>query len=391
MYGLTHNTDGSLLIREPKLIKVGIGLPRGKALNIWMERGKWRAKLGHKKDASEVKTFDTRQQAEQYYYDNKDKAPECNYPRKIGFFTFTRQTADGTLEPDFDAIEAHGDVPTEIDIVFLDDDPFDGAYQMWSQTKLLCKGDGITAERVLDMARGEHEQALAMAAAKDGQRFFPIINGCWTCGCPYAKEFESNGQVQPSPCKPGGDLKFQLLKSIKVGGTAYFHTTGRRSIQNLFSGLYRIKSLTGGRLAGVPLKMTLRPYKTNHNGQTATQYQVSIEFRADTIQALQKNLIEQALKFRSVSELYAPKASVRLIEASPEDSGVEIDEESMARAMTDEFYSAGVNEEDEPDSAETEPAKGTEAVKARLRKKAIAASKDPSHQPAQQTTEQAQQ
>ncbi len=42
-------------------------------------------------------------------------------PRKIGFFTFTRPAIqDGieVFEPDFEAIEAHGPTPTEIDIVF---------------------------------------------------------------------------------------------------------------------------------------------------------------------------------------------------------------------------------------------------------------------------------
>ena len=36
MFGITHETDGSLILREPRILKVGIGLPRGRALNCWI-------------------------------------------------------------------------------------------------------------------------------------------------------------------------------------------------------------------------------------------------------------------------------------------------------------------------------------------------------------------
>jgi hypothetical protein len=363
LFGITHHIDGSLLIREPRILKVGIGLPRGRALNVWIHNDKrWYFRIGVKGSDGKLKFetvhkagLATRAEAQRFYRENYAKAEPCNYPRKLGFFTFTRPVIgeDGTevFEPDFEAIEAHGPAPTEIDIVFLDDNPFSGAYQMWSTSELRCKGDGVNAQRVFSMAATDEEKRLVQEAKNAGKKYFPIIGGCWTNGCPYSKEgVDDRGRPQPSPCKPGGDLKFQLARNIRVGGTAYFHTSGYRSISHIFSSIERIKTLTGGRLAGIPLKMVLRPYRTKHNGQSATQYGVSLEFRAEDIESLRKNLMEQAFRFRQVLE---PGPARRLLDAPAEPVTEEEEEEELpinAQAMTDEFYA------DAGDTAEEEPA-----------------------------------
>lgn len=359
LFGITHEADGALIIREPRVLKVGIGLPKGKAINCWLHNdGKFKVRVGYKPEDAKTYTFTTAREASTFYHQNLAKAPVCPFPRKIGFFTFTRPVLqdDGgeIFEPDFEAIEAHGSTPTEIDVVFLDDNPFSGAYQMWSATELKCKGDGINASRVLSMAASEKEKELATEAKQAGEKFFPIIEGCWTKGCQYAKEFvDERGRAQPSPCKPGGDLKFQLAKNIRVGGTAFFHTSGYRSISHIFSSIERIKMLTGGRLAGIPLKMVLRPYKTKHNGQSATQYGVSLEFRAEDIESLRKNLLEQAWKFRTAA-LDQPD---RRMLSAPVEPVVEEDDEDppvlSAQAMSDEFYGG---EDDSSESAEDVPA-----------------------------------
>ncbi len=44
LYGITHQADGSLIIREPRILKVGIGLPRGPSINVWIAPdGKWKS------------------------------------------------------------------------------------------------------------------------------------------------------------------------------------------------------------------------------------------------------------------------------------------------------------------------------------------------------------
>lgn len=388
LFGITHDADGSVILREPKILKVGIGLPKGRGLNVWIHNdGRWYFRMAQRgpdgkiafKTVGNVKT---RQEAQQFYAENYAKAEVVNYPRKLGFFTFTRPTLqeDGTelFEPDWTAIETHGVMPTEIDVVFLDDNPFSGAYQMWSASELKCKGDGVNALRVLSMAATSEEKSLAEQAKREGDRYFPIVDGCWTRGCPYSKEtVDERGRTLPSACHPGGDLKFQLAQNIRVGGTAFFHTSGMRSISHIFSSLERIKTLTGGRLVGIPLKMVLRPYKTKHNGQPATQYGVSLEFRAEDIESLRKNLIEQAFKFRQMAAV-TPSSPRRLLEASSEPA-FEEDEDSpvSAQAMTDEFYPDGAAEEhaDVPQSPATPSGPSTSAAQATAQKTAELAEK----------------
>lgn len=313
MYGITHELDGRPRVRDVKLLKVGIGLPKGPAISTWIAPSKqWCVCIGYKPGAMKTTNFPDRAEAERFFNDNLAKAPTCPYPRKIGFFTFTRpvmqQDGSELFVPDWDAIEAHGSLPTEIDVVFLDDDPFHGAYQMWSSTELRCSGDGVNALRVVTLAATEEEKGIAADARAAGEKYFPVSR-CWTNDCPFSKEPEPG---KPSPCKPSGDLRFQLARRIRVGGTAYLHTNAIRSISQIFSSLYRVKALTGGRLTGIPMKMILRPYRTNHNGKAATQYGVSLDFRAEDIESLRRNLIEQAFEFH---RLAVPPAKPNMIDA----------------------------------------------------------------------------
>ena len=159
MFSVTHQEDGTPIMRESKLLKVGIGLPRGKALNVWItvQDGKrvWKVVSGYEPGKMQTWSFATRQEAEACYNAKIATAPICKYPRKISFFTFSRSvmTEDGeTFVPDFAAIEANGPTPTEIDIILFDDNPFTGSFQMWTTTEKKCQGDGINALRVLSMA-----------------------------------------------------------------------------------------------------------------------------------------------------------------------------------------------------------------------------------------------
>ena len=345
MYGLTHSEDGAPIIRESKLLKVSIGLPRGKALNVWTVRldgaVKWKIVLGYKENERKTFTLDTRAEAEACYAKYLPSAPICPYPRKIPFFTFTRPvlTDDGeTFVPDFAAIEAHGPAPTEIDVVFFDDAPFDGSYQMWSTSELKCKGDGINAMRVLTMAAPEIQKDFA------GERYFPIVGECFMRGCSFGAE---------KKCKPGGDLKFQLANNIRVGGTAYFHTTGYRSIGQIFSAIERIRILTRGRLVGLPLKMTLRGYRvTPQGGKTTTQYGVSLELRAEDMEKLRGLLMQNLWESPA-----AIGPAAKLIEEAPASLGSTI----SAQAMSDEFYPEADADEGEPEPERPPMAQATDA------------------------------
>jgi len=363
MFGLTHDLDGGLIIREPRILKVGIGLPKGPALNVWIAPdGKWKVRLGYDKEAKTA-SFANRKDAEDKFNATFASAPVCPYPRKIGYFTFSQPTigADGREQfvPDFDAIEAHGPTPTEIDIVLLDDAPFIGAFQMWSSSELLCRGDGATALRSVGIAATPEEKELAQEASASGEKLFPV-QGCWTGNCPYSKETVKNGKPQSSACKPGGDLKFQLVSNIRVGGTAYFHTTGFRSISSIFSSLHRVSTLTGGRLAGIPLKMVMRPFRANHNGQSATQYAVALEFRAPDVETLRRRLLENVFEIRKIAAGDAP-SPMRLIEAQEAGAVEDADDDPPigAAAIAAEFYPEADDPREGADTQESSPAAPT--------------------------------
>lgn len=332
MIGLTHSAEGLPVIREAKVLKVGIGHARGKACDVFVNSdGKWVVRSATEGPDKKLKfevvgTFALRSEAEAAFRIAWRKAPMCGYPRKTAYFNFTRpvMAEDGgeMYVPDFEAIEAHSFVdpnkpgmPTEIDIFFLDNDPFQGEYQNWSAAELKCHGDGVNALRSISMAQTPEEQALARTAKANGQKYFPVTNGCWTCNCPYTKEIAgANGRTQPAPCKPSGTLRFQMVRNPRIGGTAFFHSGSFKTIPQIFSALERIKGLTNGRLACIPLKMVVRSHKTNHNGQAAVQQNVSIEFRAEDMEHLRTMVLEQAWKFENLG-----MAAPRTLDAAPEE------------------------------------------------------------------------
>lgn len=387
LIGITNTADGTPIIRVPKMVKVSIGVPRGPALYVWIQRSEdgtrneWLYKMGTKAEGGRMEWNVSKERvpvlkedgtsnralAETKYWLYVKKAATANYPQKLPYFTFTRpEMVEGVEQfvPDFEAIERFGPTPTSIDVVFMDDVPFDGEYAMWSTSELKCHGDGVHALRKLAMAATDEEKALAAEAKARNDQFFPVITGCATTGCSYYRPtVDSKGKEIPALCKASFDLKFQLIHDIRVGSTSYFHTSGFRSISQLFSGLMQIQALTGGRLRGVPVRLNLRPYKTKHNGQAATQYGVYVEFRAGNVEALKKNLLEAASQFSGI----APAPKQIQAPAAPNASGlVDVSEDRpySASVVAAEFYpEAGVSEDDDEfgdgvndDSAPVHPA-----------------------------------
>lgn len=336
MYGVTHDLSGAPVVIEPKALKVGIGLAKGPAIHVYIDLArKWVVQVGVG-EAVTRQRFDTKLEAKKAYRQAREKAPERKYPQRLPHFTFSHISPDGSFEPDWEVIELHGPVPTEIDIVFVTDEPFSASYQMWTAAEKKCDGDGITALRVLSMAATDAERYLAEQARKRGERYFPIVNQCWTKGCQYSKG-DANGR--PSPCRPRGRLLFQLVNSPRLGGTAYWDTTGFRSISQVFSSIETFKRVTGqgdparGFVAGIPMKMVLRPYKTTHDGKSTTQYGVSLEFRAESAVELKRRLIEQGVQFR-----LAAARPLKALESAPLPVPVEVSEpDDIPAAIEAEF------------------------------------------------------
>lgn len=374
MIGLTHTTEGRPVIREAKVLKVGIGHARGKACDVFVNGdGKWVVRSATEGPDRKLKfgsvVCENRAEAEGAFREAWKKAPVCSYPRKTAYFNFTRPVMgdDNTqiYVPDFEAIEAHSFAdpnkpgpPTEIDIFFLDNEPFEGGYQNWAASELKCRGDGVNALRSISMAKTPEEQAEAKKAQTAGLKVFPVVNGCHTCGCPYARETTVNGRTQPAPCTPSATIRFQMARNIRVGGTAFFHTGSFRSIPQIFSSIERIKTLTGGRVTGIPLKMVVRSHKTNHNGQAAVQQNVSIEFRAEDMEHLRRMVLDQAWKFENMG---LNPVSLRMIDAAAEDAD-DMDGEIDADAEEGQ----GESPAEEPSSAAAATASATADLSERL-------------------------
>lgn len=387
LVGITHGPDGSAIIRQPRVLKVGIGLSKGKAINVWINKtGGWSVYVGYNKDSGKLHQFKTMEEARKAFGELYDAAPMCPYPRKIPYFTFTQNTAgDGTFLPAWEAIEAHGPTPTVIPIVFTSDAPHAGpgtGYRMYSATELKCKGDGVNGLRVLSMAETDEEKELAAKAKAAGDKFFIIDQGCWTMACKYAKPIIDAKGNEKRQCTPHMDLVFQAVKSVRLGNTSYYHTTGIASIGNIFSSLNDIQAITGGRLVGIPMLLTVKQFKTNHNGKAGSAYMVLVE---PTMEA-SKKLIEDLMKRPfGAKQLEAGGA---LIEGDVMDAEGDDEEESPlgAEAIHAEF----VDDAEPVAQAETVQAK-TEDKTAELAEKLKkqTAKVDPDPQAQQNVTNQA--
>jgi len=135
-----------------------------------------------------------------------------------------------------EAVQAvYGKTPTELDIMFpLDDQEivFPQYRKQYGQTGLKCKGDG--------------RSAMAMV---DGR----LIERACTPDAPEC-----------SGCRPIGILNL-LLPQVPGFGVWQIWTGSWNSIVNLNSGLDMIRTITGGRIAFIPLKLQLRAHQATVN------------------------------------------------------------------------------------------------------------------------------
>ena len=324
MIGITHDEDGNPIVEMPKILKVGIGLSKGKAITAWMNRDSkkpWSILVGYNEQNRKRHDCESKEAAIAKFEELYESAPMCSYPRKLPYFLFTVGTtaADGSqiFKPDWDAIEAHGPTPKSIEVVFMSDDPISGpgtGYRMWSATELKCKGDGIDALRVLSMAETPEEKALAAKAKADGEKYFPIVNGCWTRGCKYALPVLDSKGNPKKQCSGHMDIVFQLPVMFKIGGVSYLHTTSDRTARNVSGTLEVIKKMNKGRVSWIPMTMTVVPFKTNVGGKPGQAFMIVLQPTSEET----KKLLSQ---FRTnMTQLGSPVADNRQIQAP--DQGV---------------------------------------------------------------------
>ncbi len=204
---------------------------------------------------------------------------------------------------DLKLTEHYGENCKEIDIYFDDNDPtviFKNNLEKWVSSGLACHGDRMRAERIMEHVKGDKDKK------KTWQRMDkPIM---MNCPCEYFED---------GTCKPVGTMYFNAMHSPKLGVVSKFQTTSYNTIKHIYGAIIRIKSATctteprmvfdkeasdaagsplqklvpcnhsdalcNGRIAGIPLKMMVKPTPANPTikgkKMSVIVYTVHLEFR----------------------------------------------------------------------------------------------------------------
>lgn len=251
-------------------------------------------------------------------------------PEKLDHFNVTtlERAADGNYKRDEEFHKKHGDKPTEIAVKLLYDDPalnFPTRLASYNGTQLFCTGDGEIASR-LNSKTGEYEQIKCPCERQD-----PKYQG-------------------KDKCKMNGKLNVLLRGHGGVGGVWTFRTTSFHSITGILSSIMYIKTITGGQIAGVPLKLTVTPKAaTDDKNKPITIYVVSLIYDGGDEEELERVGHEIALaRASSRLKIEAIEEEARaLLALPPPSSGVPLAGD-VPEDMT-EFYP--VEEHEQPKGA----------------------------------------
>jgi hypothetical protein len=260
---------------------------------------------------------------------------DCNHPTKLDHFVFLRKKKSANRvgwEVDPELTEHYGEECRELHIMLIDDDVenvFPSSYAWWTATERKCWGDGTTATR--------------RTAEKPGGQPWTTCGS----GCP---------ELAIGQCKPGGDLRFVLADFPRLGSVCRIHTCSYRSIRHIHSALQEIQTFTGGRLAGITAKLTVRPEEATYfdrkekRKKTSSIWALSLEVEGDDMQKLIANLTGNALLFAESRKLLGSNGKVLEV--------VE-DEQEQAPEVAAEFYPLSVNGPSGTEPTEASPTEAT--------------------------------
>jgi len=242
-----------------------------------------------------------------------------NHPTKVDHFVFLRKKKSTNRigwEVDPELTEHYGDECRELHIMLIDDDienVFPTSYAWWTATERKCWGDGTTATR--------------RTAEKPGGQPWTTCGS----GCP---------ELASGQCKPSGDLRFVLADFPRLGSVCRLHTCSYRSIRQIHSSLQEIQTFTGGRLAGITAKLTVRPEEDTYfdrkekRKRTSSFWALSLEVEGDDMRKLISNLTENARLFAETRKLLGSNGKILEV--------VE-DEQEQAPEVAAEFYPPSPN------------------------------------------------
>ena len=240
-----------------------------------------------------------------------------NHPTKLDHFVFLRKTKTANRvewEADPELTRHYGEQCRELHIMLIDDDienVFPSSYAWWTAIERKCWGDGVSATR--------------RTPEKPGGQPWQCGNGC--------------SELAAGLCKPSGDLRFVLADFPRLGSVCRIHTCSYRSIRQIHSALEEIQTFTGGRLAGITAKLTVRPEEATYfdrkekRKKTSSIWALSLEVEGDDMRMLIANLTENARLFAETRKLLGEGKVLEVVE----------DEQEQAPEVTAEFYPASVN------------------------------------------------
>lgn len=261
--GLTHDENGAALEKLPVTIKVAIG-------------------------------------------EGPEPGKENGHPRKLDHFVFKRKTLRGqdvVWEPAVDIVEAHGEKPTELGIIFLNDDPrevFRTEYALWIPSGCKCHGELVQIANGGDV-RFEMQATRRTQKHPEGEP--------WPGNYKYVEGSKKGEPVEPcgdgcpdlerGDCRPSGDLYFILEKFPTFGAISRLHTSSYRSVRNISNGLMQIRRLNGGRLTGIKAVLKASPERVSYSDRDGTRhnsvaYILSLEIGARDLRALVTSMTEPA-------------------------------------------------------------------------------------------------
>lgn len=199
---------------------------------------------------------------------------EFQPPQKLDHFLITtmERGADGNYIVDQRLMDKFGKTPRVIPVRLVYDDltlNFATRYICYYGKTVFCSGDGETAMRL------QQDKTYAERTCPC-QRQDPKYNGD---NGPNGGDC-LGGTNQKGKCKINGILSVIIDGADMVGGVWKFRTTSYNSVVGILSSLALISRVSGGRLAGIPLNMTVAPKTTQDpiNGTQVTIQVVGLQF-----------------------------------------------------------------------------------------------------------------
>ena len=192
---------------------------------------------------------------------------------------------------------------------------FPHRYVSYVSGKMSCHGDGEKSWKRVDNFQQEHK-----------------------CPCDRVAQ-EYQGQDK---CKPTGTLTCIIDEAGLFGQAHKFRTTSMNTIKGILGGIELIKTATNGKIAGLPLMLTMNAKQTTTpQGIATTVYIVSICYRGSM-----NDLRSEVLQLMSTEKQYL--LSMETIEADAKQNGVvEIVNDEEEREFVEEFFPDAVTVEND--------------------------------------------